>query len=84
MDGRPVHDGESARKSLLRQMVTPVFWVDLLRNLYLAGVRWWLEISPKAVLGKMVGPSLAAIAAQSDHLRVDLVDSLSGILNYAM
>lgn len=84
VDGRPVHDGESAKKSLLRQMVTPVFWVDLLRNLYLAGVRWWLEISPKAVLGKMVGPSLAAIAAQSDHLRVDLVDSLSGILNYAM
>lgn len=84
VDGKPVHDGESARQSLLRQMVTPVFWVDLLRNLYLAGVRWWLEISPKAVLGKMVGPSLAAIAVQSEHLRVDLVDSLSGILSYAM
>lgn len=84
VDGKPVHDGESAKKSLLRQMVTPVFWVDLLRNLYLAGVRWWLEISPKAVLGKMVSPALAGIAAQGDSLRVDLIDSLSGILNYAM
>ncbi|MDE7240805.1 ACP S-malonyltransferase [Desulfovibrio sp.] len=84
VDGKPVHDGESARKSLLRQMVTPVFWVDLIRNLYLAGVRWWMEISPRAVLGKMVGPSMAGIAAQSENLRVDLIDSLTGILNYAM
>ena len=84
VDGKPVHDGESAKKSLLRQMVTPVFWVDLIRNLYLAGVRWWMEISPRAVLGKMVGPSMAGIAAQSEHLRVDLIDSLTGILNYAM
>lgn len=84
VDGKPVHDGESAKKSLLRQMVTPVFWVDLIRNLYLAGVRWWVEISPRAVLGKMVGPSMAGIAAQGENLRVDLVDSLTGILNYAM
>ena len=61
-----------------------LFWVDLIRNLYLAGVRWWMEISPRAVLGKMVGPSMAGIAAQSENLRVDLIDSLTGILNYAM
>ena len=84
VDGKAVHDGESAKKSLLRQMITPVFWVDIIRNLYLAGVRWWLEISPKAVLGKMVGPSLAGLAAQSENLRVDLIDSLTGLLNYAM
>ena len=84
VDGKPVHDGESARKSLLRQMVTPVFWVDLVRNLYLAGVRWWMEISPRAVLGKMVGPSMAGIAGMGEDLRVDLIDSLTGILNYAM
>ena len=84
VDGKAVHDGESAKKSLLLQMVEPVFWIDVIRNLYLAGVRWWLEISPKAVLGKMVGPSLAGIAAQSENLRVELVDSLAGILNYAM
>lgn len=84
VDGKPVRDGESAKKSLLRQMVTPVFWVDLVRNLYLAGVRWWVEISPRAVLGKMVGPSMAGIAAQSENLRVDLIDSLTGLLTYAM
>lgn len=84
VDGKPVYDGESARKSLLRQMVTPVFWVDLLRNLYLAGVRWWMEISPKAVLGKMVGPSMAGIAAQDENFRVDLIDSMTGVCNYAI
>lgn len=84
VDAKPVHNGEGAKKSLLRQMISPVFWVNILRNLYLAGVRWWMEISPKAVLGRMVGPSLAALGVQPDTLRVELIDSLTGILNYAL
>lgn len=32
----------------------------------------------------MVGPSLAALGVQPDTLRVELIDSLTGILNYAL
>lgn len=78
----PAHTGEQARKSILRQMISPVFWLNIIRNLYLAGARWWMEISPRAVLGKMVGPSLAGIAGQCDTLRVDLINSLTSIINY--
>lgn len=84
VDGKPVTDGQTAKKSILRQMISPVFWVNLIRNLYLAGVRWWMEISPRAVLGKMIGPSLAGLAGQFDNLRVDLLNSLTGVLNYAV
>jgi len=84
VDARPVYDGQSAKESLLRQMVSPVHWVSLVRNLYMAGVRWWMEISPRAVLGKMVGPSLTGIVGQSENLRVDLVNSLQHVLQAAI
>lgn len=84
VDARPVTSGEGAKKNILLQMLSPVYWVNLIRNLYLAGVRWWMEISPRAVLGKMVGPSLAGIAGQCDSLRVDLLNSLTSVLNYSL
>lgn len=84
VDAKPVYDGQSAKKSIWRQMLSPVFWVNLIRNLYLAGVRWWMEISPRAVLGKMVGPSLAGLAGQCDTLRVDLLNSLSQIMQASL
>lgn len=83
VDGNAAHTAEKAKKNILRQMISPVFWVNLIRNLYIAGIRWWVEISPRAVLGKMVGPSLAGIAGQCDSLRVDLVHSLTGIMQTA-
>lgn len=82
--GQATRTGAEVKKNILAQMVSPVFWVNTLRNLYLAGIRWWMEISPRAVLGKMVGPSMAGIAGQCDSLKVDLVNSLSSILNYAI
>lgn len=78
--GKAATSGEDAKRNMLRQMVSPVYWVELLRSLYYAGARWYVEISPKAVLGKMVGPSMAGIAAQCETLRVDLVHSLNSIL----
>lgn len=82
-DAQPAHTGEKAKKSILRQMVSPVFWVNLVRSLYLAGVRWWMEISPRAVLGKMLGPSIAGISGYLNDLRIELLDSFSSIVNYA-
>lgn len=81
VDGKPARTGEAARRNLLRQMVSPVQWVNLVRNLYLSGVRWWMEISPRAVLGKMIGPSLAGIASECDSMRVEVLNSLTNIIN---
>lgn len=84
VDGLPTMSGEAAKKNIMLQMISPVFWVNLLRNLYLAGIRWWMEVSPRAVLGKMVGPSLAGIAGQCDSLRVDIINSLSSVINMSL
>lgn len=80
VDGLPAHSGAEAKRKLLRQMVSPVYWVNLMRHLYLAGARWYMEISPRAVLGKMVGPSMAGIASQCDDLRVEIINSLASII----
>lgn len=82
VDGKAKKTADNVKQSILKQMISPVFWVNLIRNLYLAGIRWWMEISPRAVLGKMVGPSLAGIAGQCENLRVDLINSLTSVLNY--
>lgn len=73
--GRPVTDGESAREALLAQMVSPVRWIDSVRNQYADGARRWLELGPKAVLGKMVSACLKGTAADGETLTVDLVDT---------
>lgn len=82
--GQAATSAAEVKRNILRQMISPVYWVNLIRNLYLLGVRWWMEISPRAVLGKMIGPSLAGIAGQCDSLRVDIINSLSSIMNYTV
>lgn len=77
VDGKAATSGAAARACLLPQMVSPVRWGDLVRNLYLAGARWWLEISPRPVLGKMVSPNLAAIAPEAGDMRIEHLNSLS-------
>lgn len=81
--GLPALDGQKVKENIWKQMISPVFWVNLIRNLYLAGARWWMEISPRAVLGKMLGPSVAGLVGHCDAWRVDLINSLSSIINYA-
>ncbi|MEE0814670.1 MAG: ACP S-malonyltransferase [Desulfovibrio fairfieldensis] len=82
--GKAVHDGESARESLLRQMVSPVRWIETVRNQYANGARFWLELGPKAVLGKMVAPCLNGIAVGSDALRVELVSTLESLTAFSL
>ena len=72
VDGLPAHDGESLREKCLLQMVSSVRWVETLRQLYADGARTWLELGPKAVLGKMVSPCLSGMA--DDNMRVELVN----------
>lgn len=83
VDGQAAVDEKKVKESIWRQMISPVYWVNLIRNLYLAGARWWMEISPRAILGKMLGPSVAGLVGHCDAWRVDLINSLSSILNYA-
>ena len=84
LHGRAVTDGESARESLLRQMTSSVLWIKTVRNQYADGVRRWVEVGPKAVLGKMVPACLNHLdEAARQELRVELVNSLESVENFS-
>ncbi len=70
--GLALSDGESIREAVLVQMTSSVQWIDTLRHQYTDGARHWLEIGPKAVLGKMVGQCLSGLA-DPDTFSVSLV-----------
>ena len=50
-------------------MVSPVLWVETIRSMWADGARKYMEIGPKAVLGKMVHQDLD----ESAHSEVELV-----------
>lgn len=80
--GKAVHEGESALESLLAQMTSSVQWIDTMRNQYDAGARRWVELGPKALLGKMVSPCLAD-RTEADQLTVELVNNAEHAATFA-
>lgn len=64
--GTAVTDGESLREIMPRQMTSSVLWIDTITAQWNAGVRHWVEVGPKGVLGKMIKPILAEAGAPDD------------------
>lgn len=65
--GTAIIDGESLADIMPRQMTSSVMWIDTITNQYNEGIRQWIEIGPKGVLGKMVKPILSAANAPEDY-----------------
>ena len=80
--GKAVHEGESALEGLLAQMTSSVQWIDTVRNQYDNGARRWLELGPKALLGKMVAPCLAD-RTTADQLEIHLVNNAKNAADLA-
>jgi len=50
----PESDGEKIRDIMHKQMVSSVYWTQLIRNMFEKGVRDFVELGPKGVLIRMV------------------------------
>ena len=77
--GGPLAEGESIRGAMLNQMTSPVRWDALMRSQAEAGIRSWLEVGPKAVLGKMVSCCLEPMGIESGSISVGLVNDLESL-----
>lgn len=73
--GQVITDGDSLRELCKQQMISSVLWVDTVQNQYQAGIKTWVELGPKAVLGKMVN----SILVQQEDVQVKHVASLEGV-----
>lgn len=51
--GKACASGVKIKENLEKQMISPVLWVDVIKNMHNSGVNKFVEIAPKAVLGKM-------------------------------
>lgn len=58
--GSAVHEAEILRERMLEQMTSSVQWIKTMGNMWQDGARAFVEVGPKAVLGKMVSPCLQA------------------------
>lgn len=63
-------DTNVLKNLLLRQMTSPVFWIDTIRNQQGNGAKLFVECGPKTVLSKMITPILA-------NTPTDSIESLS-------
>lgn len=77
--GSALTDGESVREVMIRQMTSPVQWINLVQAEYHDGLRTFLEIGPKAVLGKMVPRCLAPLDANATEITVGLAGDLPSV-----
>lgn len=77
--GGVLPEGESIREAMLRQMTSPVRWDALMQKQAEAGIRSWLEVGPKAVLGKMVSRCLAPMGIEAGGIEVGLVSDLESL-----
>ena len=56
----PEPDASGILPVMQRQMTSSVLWIQTLQALYGAGVRRFVEVGPKGVLAKLLGPNLKA------------------------
>ncbi|ABB39091.1 (Acyl-carrier-protein) S-malonyltransferase [Oleidesulfovibrio alaskensis G20] len=61
--GLPVQNGDSLRSVMKGQMAGSVRWIETIGNQWNDGVRRWVELGPKNILGKMLQPILTQCGA---------------------
>jgi [acyl-carrier-protein] S-malonyltransferase len=58
-----VQNGDSLRSVMKGQMAGSVRWIETIGNQWNDGVRRWVELGPKNILGKMLQPILTQCGA---------------------
>lgn len=69
-DPRPATDPDRIRELLKKQILSPVYWIDIIKHQWEDGFTTFVELSPKEILGKMVGAVLAEVAPAPEAVGV--------------
>ena len=76
VDASPIGTATAVRNALVRQVVSPVRWVESVQKMISMGVRRFVEIGPKNVLAGLIG----RIDSNVEVLNVSDVPSIEGLL----
>ncbi len=70
----PETDGDRIRELMVKQIISPVRWFDIVNRMYQDGVRLFIELGPKNVLSGLIRKSLEA-----DDYQVINVEDAAGL-----
>jgi [acyl-carrier-protein] S-malonyltransferase len=79
VDAAPASQGQASRDKLLRQVVSPVLWVDSVKTMLAAGVTRFIEFGPQKVLSGMI-KNIDKEAVVLNFGRVEELDGLLSVL----
>lgn len=64
--GESVSEGAALQEATGKQMTSSVQWITTITNQYTSGIRHYVEVGPKGVLGKMLGQILKPVADSNE------------------
>jgi [acyl-carrier-protein] S-malonyltransferase len=76
VDAVPITSGDLAKEALIRQLASPVLWVDTVRRMVQEGITTFVEIGPGTVLSGLV----KRIAKEARTYHVEDPESLNEAL----
>ena len=76
LDGRPVTEGSMIPGLLVRQTMSPVYWVQTLENMFADGIDTFIECGAGKTLSGLVKKTLTGVKI----LRVENLDTLNETL----
>ena len=76
----PVVDADAIAAVMMRQMTSSVRWIEVVANMWKAGVRRWFEIGPKSVLTKLLKANLATVSEPWEGEAVGTLASARALL----
>ena len=76
VDGEPLKDGASAAQMLVRQAMSPVYWVRTLENMYQSGIDTFIECGAGKTLSGLVKKTIKGVTVLRAENRKTLDDTL--------
>ena len=77
VDAMPETDGNSSREKLVRQIVSPVRWVDCVRYMLQQGVTRFVEFGPQKVLSGMI----RTIKSDVEVFSIDKIEDIDAVVS---
>jgi [acyl-carrier-protein] S-malonyltransferase len=68
----PETDADRLQATMERQMISPVYWTQIMNDQWDRGVRQWLELGPKGVLVRLLKH---IFSGREDSWQSDFLDS---------
>jgi len=76
IDGLAHTNAHDIKENMLKQMTSSVQWIKTMRQAWKDDICTFVEVGPKAILGKMIQPCLKELNVKSEDINIKFINSL--------